>query len=304
MSGRGKRRIAGRIVAGAAALLLLAVAVEGFYLPRYLLRREVFDISQKPQTAEITVMSANVRCWSPTDLLKKSWFYRAALVVENAAAEQPDIIGFQEVTPMHYRYLRQTLRGYESVIAYRDKSPLSEGCPVFYSTAAFECADAGSFWLSETPEVMSRGWGAAFNRVCSYAILRRKTDGRELAVFNTHLDNVSEEARINGIRLVLEKLEAFGGMPCVLMGDFNTGEDKETYRAATAVFDDAKYRAPVTETGATYQGYGASPDHVNLDYFMISKTGIEPLEYKIVDTLYSGVYPSDHFPIALRFRFE
>ena len=303
MSGRGKKKTAARIAAGAAAAVLLTVVIECFYLPRYLFRREVFDISQKQPTETVTVMSTNVRCWSPTDLFRQSWFYRAALVVENAAAAEPDIIGFQEVTPVHYRYLCQTLQGYESVICYRDKSPLSEGCPVFYSTAAFECEDAGSFWLSETPEVMSKGWGAAFNRVCSYAILRRRSDGQPLAVFNTHLDNVSEEARINGIKLVLKKLEAFGGMPCVLMGDLKTGEDKETYRAATELFDDAKYRAPVTETGATYQGFGASPDHVNLDYFMISKTGIEPLAYDIVSTTYSGAYPSDHFPITLQFRF-
>ena len=48
----------------------------------------------------------------------------------------------------------------------------SEGCPIFYSTEKFELEDKGSFWLSETPEVMSKDWGAACYRVCSYVILK------------------------------------------------------------------------------------------------------------------------------------
>ncbi|MBQ7639336.1 MAG: endonuclease/exonuclease/phosphatase family protein [Clostridia bacterium] len=186
------------------------------------------------------------------------------------------------------------------MLTYRDKSVLSEGCPIFYNTSKFELIDKGSFWLSETPDEVSKDWGAAFCRVCSYVLLKQLSTGKELAVFNTHLDHVSENARINGIKLILERLEAFGGYPCVIMGDFNCYESSETYKSATSLFDDAKYKAPVTETGATYQNFGRSLNNENLDYFMVSKTGIEVLEYKIVDTVYNGVYPSDHYPVVLR----
>ena len=37
----------------------------------------------------------------------------------------------------------------------------------------------------------------------------------------------------------------------------------------------------------------------NIDYFMISKTGITVNEYKVIDKTFDGVYPSDHFPIYL-----
>ena len=275
--------------------------VECLYLPRYL--RE--DISVSPGThAPICVMSANVRCWSPTDLGKRSWFYRAPLVVQNIAAAEPDILGFQEVTRLHYAYLKKHLPDYDSVLTYRDKSPLSEGCPIFYSTQKFECTDAGSFWLSETPQTCSKDWGAAFPRVCTYVILREKATDRQLVVFNTHLDHVSDEARIRGIGVVLDKLRQFGDLPCVLMGDLNAGEDTETYRAATELFDDAKYRTADPPTGPTYQNWGKALQRENIDYFLISKSGISVSSYQIEDTLYDGVYPSDHFPIVLQITLD
>ena len=299
MRSHGKRKA---VLLSLLALVLAAGAAEGVYVPRYLTDRPTFDITSAADPDAITVMSANVRCFSPLDLFRKSWFYRAKLIVENVRASAPDLIGFQEVTPMHYAYLTETLQGYASVIEYRDRSPLREGCPVFYNTAKFTLAEQGSFWLSETPEVMSKSWGAAFNRVCSYVLLTEKASGKPLAVFNTHLDHISDAARIGGINVILDKLKSFGDVPCILMGDLNAVEDSETYRAATARFLDAKYAAPDTDSGATFQKWGKRLDDENIDYFMISKTGIVPLSYKVVRTTYDGVYPADHFPIELRCR--
>lgn len=284
--------------------ILVIVAATCFadfmYYPKYKSDREVFDISAEKKTADITLMSVNVRTWSPTDTFKKSWFYRAKLIDSNIADIKPDIIGFQEVTPVHYKYLTETLRGYDNVIEYRDNSPLHEACPVFYNTSRFELKDKGSFWLSETPEKMSKDWGAACYRVCSYVILAEKDTKKELVVFNTHLDHVSDEARINGINVVLDKIQQFGGLPSVIMGDFNADEESETYKAATKSFFDAKYKTKKSMRGATYQKWGKRLDDKNIDYFMISKTGIKVNQYKIIDTTYNGVYPSDHFQIMIK----
>ncbi len=284
--------------------ILVIVAATCFadfmYYPKYKSDREVFDISTEKKTADITLMSVNVRTWSPTDVFKKSWFYRAKLIDSNIASVKPDIIGFQEVTPVHYKYLTETLKGYDNVIEYRDNSPLHEACPVFYNTSRFELKDKGSFWLSETPEKMSKDWGAACYRICSYVILTEKDTKKELVVFNTHLDHVSDEARINGINVVLEKIQQFGGLPSVIMGDFNADEESETYKAATASFFDAKYKTKKSMRCATYQKWGKRLDDNNIDYFMISKKGIKVNLYQVITTTYDNVYPSDHFQIMMK----
>ena len=288
------------------AAVIAVIAVEGMYFPRYLARKKPADITPSAAAGEVKLVSSNVRCWSPFDIGKKSWFYRANLLMRNLEAIQnADVIGFQEVTKLHYKYLCDCLPDYDSVITYRDDSLLAEGCPVFYNTLKFDLIDKGSFWLSETPDVMSRGWDAAFNRVCSYVILREKATEKEIVVFNVHLDHKGAVARAESIRLILDKIGAFGGMPAVIMGDLNCSETSDTYQTATELFDDAKYLAPVTCTGATYHNWGQALDHVNLDYFLISKTGITPLEYRIENaSIGSGEYPSDHFPVSLKIKLD
>ena len=142
------------------AALLCFAAVELFYYPHYLSHRKSIQVSESADKENIKIISANVRTFSPADTFQKSWFYRADLFVGSIAEQQPDIIGFQEVTKMHYRYLCATLDGFENVIAYRDKSLQPEACPIFYRQSKFQLVDKGSFWLSETPEVMSKDWGS------------------------------------------------------------------------------------------------------------------------------------------------
>ena len=262
------------------------------------------DISKTYDSSCITVVSSNVRCYTTGDRGKKNWYYRAPFLVQTLIDSNADIIGLQECMYIHYDCIKPALGGYGSFIDYRDEGECPEGCPIFYNLSKFELIRRGTFWLSETPEVMSKDWGSACTRICSFAILKQKSDGKELAVFNTHLDHVSEEARIKGVRLVLKKLEEFGGMPCVIMGDFNDFEYSETYKKTAELFDDAKYKTDDTDSGATYQDWGNKLSHGNIDYFFISKTGIKVLQYKVIRTTYDGVYPSDHFPIKLKINLE
>ena len=288
--------------AGILAIILIAVIVTGWYFPRYSSRKET--VVMNPKADAITMMSCNVRCLTPLDLGKRSWFYRADLLVSDIAAQNPGIIGFQEATQWQYRYLVDVLQGYDSVIDYRDQSIASEGCPIFYSTALYTLKDKGSFWLSETPDVMSKDWGAAHYRICSYVILTEKASGKDFVVFNTHLDHVSDEARIKGIAVVLEKIAQFGGLPAVIMGDFNALEGSETYNSATQYFLDAQYAAAETMEGHTYQNWGNPDKFKRLDYFMISKTGWVAQKYAIVQPVHDRVYASDHCPIVLQLILE
>ena len=292
-----------KILKAACLFLLVAIAavliVELWYLPHYWINRKKISTNNN-SGEEITLMSCNVRCFSPTDLFKKSWFYRANLIATTISEVQPDIIGFQEVTWMHYGYLKNIMPGYDSVIDYRDNFILSEGCPIFYRADKFELVDKGSFWLSETPEVMSKDWGSACYRVCSYTILRQKSNQKTFVVFNTHLDHVSDQARINGINVVLDKIQQFDDVPAFLMGDFNARPNSKTLQAVTPYFDDAQVVAPLTQESCTYQNWGAKLDDVRIDYIVASKGKTQISKYAVCTNVYDGVYPSDHFPIYIK----
>ena len=287
-------------LAGLLAVLLVAIVVLGWYFPKYLRNRQA--LSMAPESGHITMMSANVRCLTPLDLGKKSWFYRADLLMEDIASQAPGIIGFQEATQWQYNYLVASMPQYDSVIDYRDTSIASEGCPIFYHKDLYTLVDKGSFWPSETPDVMSKDWGAAHYRICSYVILKENASGKSFVVFNTHLDHVSDEARIKGIGVVLDKIAQFGGLPAVIMGDFNAVEGSETYKSVTQDFLDARYEAAETRDSYTYQNWGNLESAKRLDYFMISKEGITALRYDVIPAQHDGVYASDHCPIVLELK--
>ena len=281
-----------------AAVLCLIVALGWFY-PRYVSNKKTVPVPG-PDGKEICVMSCNLRCMTPLDFGRKTWFYRANLIMEDIAQQDPCIIGFQEATKWQYRYLVDVLTGYDSVITYRDTSPLSEGCPIFYNTALYTLVDKGSFWLSETPDEMSKDWDSACYRICSYVILTENSSGRDFVVFNTHLDHVSDLARINGINVVLDKIARFGSLPSVIMGDFNALEGSETYQSVTSSFDDALYEAETAAgTSYTYQNWGNLENAKRLDYFMLSPDDFLVREYQVIPAVHNGTYSSDHCPIVM-----
>ena len=290
------------IVVGAVLLLgIILTFLYCFYAGPYSMNKDVFDISKKEIKEDITVMSFNIRYFAHDDLFKKSWFYRAPLVVNNVKQEQPDIIGFQEVQPIHEKYLKEHLDGYEFIIAYRTKMEPKEGMLIAYRKDRFTAEKEGMFWVSETPEKMSKDWGSASYRVAAYAKLLDKKTNRYVSPVDTHLDNASEKAREEGIKVLINQVNSLELENAILLGDMNDFDDSLMYEyAINHGYLDALQIADKSYigTGATYQSYGKELDHKRIDYFFLVP-GIHVNDYHVVDKLYGGVYPSDHFPIVI-----
>ena len=292
-----------RFLAAILAAALVFVFMITFYLPGYLTSDAQVTLSEK-RGEEMIIMSTNVRYIAYDDFFKRAWFYRADLIAEDINSVKPDIIGFQEATPVHYSYLQKVMEGYESEMAYRDNFVLSEGCPIFWRQDRFEKIDSGFFWLSETPEVMSKDWGSEHYRICVYVILRDLNTGKEFAVFNTHLDHTSDEARINGIQVVLDKIAEFGDLPSYLMGDLNAEEESKTIQSTKESFDDAMRISDITEETPTYHNWGNEAKAKRIDYIMISKGDAEVYEYHVVNNLHGDVYSSDHSSIYIKTKIK
>lgn len=290
--------------------ILLLVIILGWsvllfwHFPHYKQNQRTLSFEVPQDNEEHRIMSYNIRYLGPFDLGKESWYYRADLIAECLETSAPTVVGFQEVTQWQYDYLVDTLGDFDSIITYRDNMFNSEGCPIFYRTDLYTLIDKGSFWLSETPEVMSKDWGAAHYRICSYVILKDNASGDEFVVFNAHLDHVSDEARINGIQVVLDKIKEFDSRPAILMGDLNAEEYTATYASATEAFLDTKYETENTMTSCTYQSFGEELDSDCIDYIMISPDSFEVDFYKVITDTYDGVYSSDHFPLLVSLKFQ
>lgn len=250
------------------------------------------------------IMSFNVLCWGPDD---HPFEERQPLVVERIRSEMPDILGTQESHIEWMDYLCANLPEYAfSGVGRNDGKKEGEFSPVFYRKDLYELEDSGTFWLSETPEVPSMGWDAKCIRICSYAVLKEKATGKKFAAVNTHLDHRGETARVEGIKLVVEKLRSFGDMPTFCTGDFNTDEGSTSYKIMTSDFmADAKYVAEQSETGNTYNGFDAegTKNDSPIDFIFVKKDAVRVKSYRILREMVQGKYPSDHYAIVSEIEF-
>ena len=87
----------------------------------------------------------------------------------------PDYFGVQEAVPQQMVDIKTGLKDYDYVGVGRDDGKnQGEYSAIFYDTNKLEVLKSGTFWLSETPEKPSKGWDAAYNRICTYALFKQK----------------------------------------------------------------------------------------------------------------------------------
>lgn len=246
--------------------------------------------------SDIRVVQFNLRC---TGTGKTSVAYRAPLMVAQLNEIHADSMGFQEANYKWISYLEDNLTDYAYVgVGRTDGGVLGEYSPVFYLKDKYDAVDSGTFWLSKTPDKPgSKDWGSQNIRICTWALLENKQTGERYVHLNTHLDHISEKARKNQMKVLLEKVnELIGLYPIVLTGDFNDEADSEMYALATQVLTDSRLRAPVTEDKATFHNYGKATVMEKIDFIFVSEN-ISPLVYHVIDDKINDAYLSDHYGI-------
>ena len=133
---------------------------------------------------ELKVVSFNIRCCDDND--GHSIVERAPRLKSILDSVDADLIGFQECRNDWETILpRDYADKYELYIVRRGDD---ESSPILWKKDKFECLDKGIFWLSDTPEDMSKGWDERFNcyRICMYAVLKDKESGEKFCFMNTH----------------------------------------------------------------------------------------------------------------------
>lgn len=258
-------------------------------------------IVQKDDDA-LRVMTFNVRTDSLTDTGENSSKVRRPLVPQLIGEYLPDSVGVQECTYKWYKGLKKYLPEYDIVGVGRDNGKRNLMCgemsAILYLKDKYTLIDSGTFWLSETPEKVSRGWDGACNRICTYAVLQNKQTGEKYAHVNTHLDHKGNDARTNGLSLVTQKALSFD-IPCVVTGDMNFRENDALYEQMTIDLLDTKYIAEKTMSGFTFHGF--NPQNITnnspIDYICVNNKIKSVREYKIIEDRVNGILPSDHYPI-------
>jgi endonuclease/exonuclease/phosphatase family metal-dependent hydrolase len=256
---------------------------------------------------ELTVLSYNIRYDNPNDG-ENQWKYRKERVANYIKEIRPDIIGMQEVLDPQLVFLDVSLTEFSFVgVGREDGKTKGEYSPILYNSNRLTLLQTDTFWLSETPKVISVGWDAALERICTYAQFKHKETGQKFWVFNTHFDHIGELARIQSAKLIHQKIKMLNmnNFPVIITGDFNLTPDTAPIKIFQNAYVDVMQKTPTNANNyGTFTGFDKlSNGKERIDY--IFQKGLKTLKSThIWLKTTSGGWASDHHPVQAIFSFN
>ncbi|KAF2422438.1 endonuclease/exonuclease/phosphatase family protein [Tothia fuscella] len=190
-----------------------------------------------------------------------------------------------------------------------DGMTAGEYSPIFYRPDTWTLIGNVTKWLSETPDVPSKGWDAASIRIVNIGNFEHTVTKHHVLVMNTHLDDQGAQSRVESAKQLRTYIYTYLAqapypLQTALVGDFNSDPTDEAYGILTAADSpvrDLYMRCPLElhyGHNNTYTGFGSEPNlkAERIDYILTGKdAGWVPQGYAVLENRFDdGVYVSDH----------
>lgn len=291
---------------------------------------------QHTQPTKLTIATYNLRYANSRDSLNgNGWGQRYPVIANMVQYYDFDIFGTQECLIHQLKDMKKALPGYDYIGVGRDDGKeKGEHSAIFYRTDKFDVVEKGDFWLSETPNVPSKGWDAVLPRICSWGHFKCKDTGFEFLFFNLHMDHIGKKARVESAYLVQDMMKKLGKekkLPAILTGDFNVDQTHKSYHAFVSKgvlldsYEAADFRYANNGTFNRFDPNSFTEkriDHVFVSpCFKVKTYGILTDTYRSIKINgdkqnttdfstkidikdYQARMPSDHFPVKVELEFD
>lgn len=249
----------------------------------------------------------NIRFDNPKDF-GNLWINRSPVVSNLIRFHDFDVFGIQEGLKNQLDDISAALPGYARYGRGRDDGKDGgEHSAVYYKKDKYKLVKSGDFWLSETPDVPSKGWDATCcNRICSWVYLEDIKSKKKFYLFNVHFDHQGIIARKESGKLMANKIkEITGNEPAILTGDLNGDRKSEWYLtlANSNIVRDAYVEVKFPyENNSSSNGFRVPRGMGVIDHIFISKQ-FTVSRWGILTDTYFGKFPSDHFPVMATVSF-
>ncbi len=258
----------------------------------------VFGKSKKESS--FNIMTYNIRMNTPNDGVN-AWPLRKDKVAGLIKFHQADIFGVQEALLVQMNDLKASFPEFDCFGVGRDDGKeAGEFMTIFYRKSRFEKIDAGTFWLSPTPDKPGLAWDAGCNRTCTWIKFKDKETKKYFYHFNTHFDNSGKVAREESAKLILKFIGEINreNLPLLLTGDFNSSKENTPIQEILKVLFDSRDKcqsAPYGPTG-TSGGFAVKESKRVIDYIFINQK-VNVLRHGVLSDSFGMFYPSDHLPV-------
>lgn len=254
----------------------------------------------------INLICFNVRYDNAGDGMN-SWKHRKDNVKALIKFYDTDILCAQEVLAKQFDEILANTDFDVVGVGRNDGKRKGEFAPIYFNKKRFEKKDGGVFWLSETPDVPSKGWDAMLNRICTWVRLYDKFNKKEFLVFNTHYDHLGVQARIESAKLIKQKIQDIAPkLPLVFAGDLNVTPESEAITTIKTFLSDSKEvseEAPYGPEG-TFNGFKFNASLAErIDYVFVNN-GFRVKKYAALTDSKEQKYFSDHLPVFVKLIFK
>ena len=254
----------------------------------------------------IKVMTYNLRNDNPYDK-ENSWNYRKEELVDLIEYYHPDFIGIQEALNNQVTYILNNASNYNYIGTARDDGDKKgEFSAVYYDTLKFKLITQKTFWLSESPQVVSVGWDASMERICTYGNFIHKQTKDTIHIFNTHFDHIGPIARTKSAELIISKINQYGlnNAKIVVMGDLNSEPQSNPIKIFNRNLKDAQKISKEKHYGpiGTFNNFDTAIHlEKRIDYVFIHNLTVKSHRH-VDDKRKNNLWISDHLPVLVEIQ--
>ncbi|TLD16222.1 uncharacterized protein PgNI_02087 [Pyricularia grisea] len=277
-------------------------------------------IPRQAKTLSLRVTSFNIRYdagKTRREKDEKPWSDREPVLVKTmadiaakpATSGAPAIFGLQEVLSTQLSDIKKGMGADWDHVGVGREDGKSEGefSPIVYNTKDLKVVTSATKWLTETPDKPSKAAGAGSSRIVTMAVFEHISTKKRFLHANTHLDNVSPEARIAGIKVAVAQIQAMlkaqgEDLPVSLTGDFNAvaGSDAPKALADMNFVKDVHDVATAAQRSGeelTYTAFEQGKGRGRIDFVWIGPNSNSPYtvqKYEVRANYVDNLFMSDH----------
>ena len=252
-------------------------------------------------SAQLKIMSFNMRN-DHADDGANSFPFRHGRIIDCINAEQPDVIGFQEITTTMRDWLIATVPDYYMVGGGRSANYLGEAALIAFRKDILALFSCDTVMISSTPRLFGSRYDGSDQSNCPRVYTRVLLKHRDIAepfyIYNVHTDHKGSVSRILASNQLLQDITSHD-VKFFMTGDFNALPEDPEIKMITA----CRAREIVDATaslGGSFHGFGTRAVETKIDY-IFADASINVTSAVCVEDKPDGGAPyiSDHYPIYI-----
>ena len=232
---------------------------------------------------------------------ENQFLMRRDFIAERLNELKPDVIGCQEMQPIMYDWLNDTLTDYCVVGAGRGVTLNDEAVCIAYRRDRFILCSCDTFWLSTEPyKPGSRYAGdqSSCPRICTVVTLKPR-DGKPFRLYNIHTDHVGKYARVLEVNQLLRRISEDDSrmpMPVFVTGDFNDTPDSVCIKTMLE-YDNGRFVDLCADSGQTFHAFGKYENEAGKIDYIFAEKGQNCIKTEVIRDRRGNLFLSDHYPL-------